>query len=134
MNVSKDAETDSNQNEGQDLEQVILSLANHIAKQNKLRSTYFSGISFGDPIWDILLDIYGSETLDRATTITAISDRQNQPPAISKRCISYLLETGAIFENRNRYTLQKFQFLATDKTKQEVTAWLKNCIATTPQF
>lgn len=113
---------------------TIFNLAAHIANQNKLRSQYFRGLEFGDPVWDILLDIYVSENLDRPTTLDAIAERQDQSRSLCSRCIDYLVERGAVFTNNNQYTAPKFRFLASEKTKQEIKAWMTNCISSTPQF
>ncbi|GAB5481879.1 MAG: hypothetical protein Pars92KO_16360 [Parasphingorhabdus sp.] len=109
-----------------------LNFTAHIAEQNKLRSEYFKGLTFGDPIWDVLLDIYVSEKTDQSTTIGAISDRQERSKSLCQRCVDYLLERDAVFENFNRYTAPKFRYLASEKTKQQIAAWLNNCLASAP--
>ncbi len=109
-----------------------LNFAAHIAEQNKLRAEYFTGLTFGDPLWDILLDIYVSEKKDQPTTIDGIAIRQERPNSLCQRCVDYLLEHDAIFENFNRYTAPKFRYLASEKTKQQVAAWLNNCLASAP--
>ncbi len=113
---------------------IYYQFAEHIAEQNKLRSRYFKGLELGDPVWDILLDIYVSENLDLPTTLEAIADRQEKPAGLCSRCVNYLLERGSIFTNRNQYTASKFPYLASDETKLQVRGWLSNCLASAPQF
>lgn len=134
MNKSQDAESlpDEPAQKHSDLTSVYF--AAHIAEQNKLRSEYFKALQFGDPVWDILLDIYVAENADRPTTLEAIADRQEMPQALCNRYIQYLVEREAVFENRNQYTASKFGFLASDKTKQEIAAWLSNCLANAPEI
>ncbi len=134
MTISKELAKFPNKADANNLDSVHLNLAIHIANQNKLRSDYFKDLVLGDPIWDILLDIYISEEMDRPTTVDAISDRQDKSHSLCRRCVTYLLEHDAVFENRNQYTAQKFSFLASDKTKLEIAAWLNNCLAKAPQF
>ncbi|GAA0468515.1 hypothetical protein GCM10009096_06790 [Parasphingorhabdus litoris] len=109
-----------------------LKFAAHVVQQNNKRSDYFKGLTFGDPVWDILLDIYVSEKTNQPTTTEAISSRQKKPNSLCQRCINYLLDNNAIYENRNRYTATEFQYLASDETKQQIAAWLDNCLALAP--
>ena len=134
MNIGKEFKKFPDKTDAGHLDSVHLNFAIHIANQNKLRSDYFKDLVFGDPIWDILLDIYISEEMDRPTTVDAISNRQDKSHSLCRRCVTYLLEQDAVFENRNQYTAQKFSFLASDKTKQQIAAWLNNCLAKAPQL
>lgn len=134
MDIGKELEETPNKTDKDHLDSVHLNFAMHIAEQNKLRSEYFRDLDFGDPVWDILLDIYVSQEMDRPATAQAISDRQDKSLSLCLRCIDYLLQREAIFENRNQYTAQKFSFLASDKTKQQIAAWLNNCLSSAPQF
>lgn len=109
-----------------------LKFAAHIAEQNRLRSRFFNDLTLGDPVWDILLDIYVSEKTDKPTTIDAISNRLETPISLCSRCIDYLLERDAVFVNRNRYMAPQFLYLASEKTKKQVAAWLNNCLASVP--
>ena len=70
-NISDEADQDHS-----DL--IYYQFAEHIAEQNKLRSRYFKGLELGDPVWDILLDIYVSENLDLPITLEAIAERQEK--------------------------------------------------------
>ncbi len=134
MNIGRELEDRSDEVDSSHSDGVHLNFAMHIADQNRLRSEYFKDLVFGDPVWDILLDIYVSEEMDRPTTVKAISNRQDKSRSLCLRCIDYLLEREAIFENRNQYTMHKFSFLASDKTKQQIAAWLNNCLTKAPQI
>ncbi len=134
LGITDEDENFSKEPDQQHSDLTSIYFAAHIAEQNQIRSEYFKSLELGDPIWDILLDIYVSENADRPTTLEAIADRQDRPQALCTRCINYLLEREAIFENRNQYTASKFRFLASDKTKQEMSAWLNNCLTNAPQI
>lgn len=134
MRTTNDVENSLDEPDQQHSELTSIYFAAHIAEQNKQRSKYFRSLEFGDPVWDILLDIYVSENADRPTTLEAISDRQDRPQALCERCINYLVEREAIFANYNNFTASKFAFLASDKSKQEIAAWLNNCLTKAPQI
>ncbi len=132
LNKKKDLESFAQGESSNHSDLTHLQFAAHIAEQNKLRSEYFSNLTLGDPIWDVLLDVYVAEKTDLPTTISAISNRLEKPISLCQRCIDYLLERDGVFENRNRYTAPQFLYLASEKTKQQVAAWLNNCLASAP--
>ena len=116
----------SNQNIG--LEDVHYRLIVHIREQNQTRSHFLPNISFGEPIWDFLLDLLAAEYLNKSASILAISKRLGLPESLCQRCANYLLSREAIFENRNNHSSNQLPFLVSQTTKVAVRDWLNDCM------
>ncbi len=115
-----------------ELEDIHYQFIIHICQQNQARAIYLDTIDFGEPVWDILLDLLASEHLDRPSSIKDISQRLGISEALCQRCADYLLDRDAIFENRNQYTAKTFPWLVSLETKAKVREWLNGCISDAP--
>ncbi|GAB5488245.1 MAG: hypothetical protein Pars2KO_18150 [Parasphingorhabdus sp.] len=104
----------------------------HIIKQNQARTNYLSNIEFGEPVWDFLLDLIASEHFDKPSSLQDISQRLGISVSLCQRCVDYLLDRDAIFENKNQYSLMKFPWLVSEETKVKVKQWLNVCISEAP--
>jgi len=103
-------------------------LADHVVHQNRARAIFIHNVEFGDPVWDFLLDLYASEHMDRPAKIPEIAYRIGRTTDLCKRYAAYLLERGAILENANRFTANKFPLLIAEPTKDALASWLDNCV------
>ena len=115
-----------------ELEDIHYSLLTYISKQNQARAKFVNNVDFGEPIWDFLLDLMASEHLDRPSSNQEISQRLGIPETLTQRCAGYLLVRGAIFENRNKYSVATFPWLVSDETKIKIKQWLNVCISEAP--
>lgn len=104
-------------------------LARTICEQNRNRSHFISNLKFGDPIWDITLNIYVAEYLGRSTTVAGLSLQSGIPVSVVKRCVKYLMTEEAIFENRNQFSAKTMPYLMSNGSKDDIASWLDNCVS-----
>lgn len=104
-------------------------LAETICEQNRVRNEIIPNAMFGEPIWDMMLTVYTSDHFDRPTTIFNLSETCGIPLSVATRCISYLLDQEAIFENTSGSNKDIMPYLVTDGTKAAIGCWLDNCIS-----
>ncbi|MFK7842152.1 MAG: hypothetical protein AB8B54_07800 [Sphingorhabdus sp.] len=114
------------------LETLRYQLAIYMSKRNSERSKYVPDIEFGDASWDILLDIFTAEYLDRSTSVKDIAGRLGMSEPLCGRYVNYLLSKAKLFKNTNKYTADAMPVLISDSTKNGITAWLDDCIANSP--
>ncbi len=104
-------------------------LAETICTQNRSRAQFIPNVQFGDPVWDLMLHLYTAEYFERSTTIVSLSKHTGTPPSVAERCLNYLLEQEAAFENTNQYSKKTMPYLISDETKATIGSWLDDCIA-----
>lgn len=116
------------------LEALRYQLAMYICEENKSRSSFIPDIEFSNASWDILLDIFTAEYLDRSTSIAAVSTRIEIPESLCLRYVNYLLGKGVIFENSNQHTMDAMPLLLPKLTKERLGAWLDDCLTKRPDI
>lgn len=99
-------------------------LADNICQGNLARTSYISNISFGDPGWEILLDLIASKCLARPTSIHELSERRGLTPTLCVRYINYYLSQATICKNPDPLAIASTPFLVSDVATKEITAWL----------
>lgn len=104
-------------------------LASTICAQNRSRKQFISNVQFGDPIWDITLNLYTAEYFRKTTTVSSLSEQSGIPISVVARCIKYLLNQDAVFENTNQYSNGSMPYLVSEASKVEIGAWLDNCMS-----
>ncbi|MEP2990658.1 MAG: hypothetical protein ABJN65_08990 [Parasphingorhabdus sp.] len=104
-------------------------LAETICSQNRSRAQFIPNVQFGDPVWDLMLHLYTAEYFERSTTIASISARTETQSSVTIRCLNYLLEQEAVFENTNQFSKKTMPYLVSDETKATIGSWLDNCIS-----
>ncbi|MFT3965149.1 MAG: MarR family transcriptional regulator [Sphingobium sp.] len=62
----------------------------------RVRNSAFDTSIFSDPAWDMLLDIYVSQSLNKQTTVSDLCNATTAPPTTALRWISVLERRGLI--------------------------------------
>lgn len=104
-------------------------LAETICNQNRSRAEFIENVHYGDPVWDLTLSLYTAEHFERSTAITYLSEQSGISTSVVNRCLKYLLEQGAVFENTNQYSNKMMPYLLSEETRTAVTVWLDDCIS-----
>jgi DNA-binding MarR family transcriptional regulator len=76
--------------------QPLVSLATNIARSRQQREQYFPQDIFGEPGWDILLDLYTLDADGRGVSVTNASLAGNTPPTTGLRWLKLLEQKGLV--------------------------------------
>lgn len=104
-------------------------LAETICNQNRSRADIIANVHYGDPVWDLTLSLFTAEHFERSTTIAYLSEQSGISKSVVNRCLKYLVEQGAVFENTNQYSNKTMPYLLSEETRNAVTSWLDDCIS-----
>jgi DNA-binding MarR family transcriptional regulator len=74
----------------------LATLAKEMISERSLRMKSFIGLEFGEPVWDILLDLYVSHHSKRRISISSACIAANVPATTALRYISNLTNQGVI--------------------------------------
>ncbi len=69
-------------------------LIRRIIRQRQLRARFFDGDLFGDPAWDMLLDLTAARAEHTRVSVTSLCIASAVPPTTALRWIGQLVETG----------------------------------------
>lgn len=73
-----------------------------ILSQRRRRDELFGADHFGDPAWNILLDLYGAHLKRRKVPVSALCMASEVPPTTALRWISALVDAGLIIRRPDR--------------------------------
>jgi hypothetical protein len=69
-------------------------LVRRIIRQRQLRSRFFDGDLFGDPAWDMLLDLTAARAEHTRVSVTSLCIASGVPPTTALRWIGQMTEVG----------------------------------------
>ena len=69
-------------------------LVRRIIRQRQLRARFFDGELFGDPAWDMLLDLTAARAEHTRVSVTSLCIASGVPPTTALRWIGQLTESG----------------------------------------
>ena len=71
-------------------------LVRRIIRQRQLRTRFFDGDLFGDPAWDILLDLTAARAEHARVSVTSLCIASGVPPTTALRWIGMMTEAGLL--------------------------------------
>ena len=90
-------------------------LVRRIIRQRQLRARFFDGELFGDPAWDMLLDLTAARAEHSRVSVTSLCIASGVPPTTALRWIGQLTEAG-LFQRVEDEADRRRAFIAlTDK-------------------
>lgn len=93
-------------------------LVRRIIRQRQLRARFFDGELFGDPAWDMLLDLTAARAEHTRVSVTSLCIASGVPPTTALRWIGQLTEAG-LFQRVEDEADRRRAFIAlTDKAAE----------------
>ena len=86
-------------------------LVRRIVRQRQLRARFFDGDLFGDPAWDMLLDLTAARAEHNRVSVTSLCIASGVPPTTALRWIAQLTEAG-LFQRVEDETDRRRAFIA----------------------
>jgi len=86
-------------------------LVRRIVRQRQLRARFFDGDLFGDPAWDMLLDLTAARAEHSRVSVTSLCIASGVPPTTALRWIAQMTEAG-LFQRVEDETDRRRAFIA----------------------
>lgn len=77
-------------------DQKLADFAAHCIRERERRKRYFNADLFGEPIWDILLDLFISTAFGKPTTVKSSTIASGVPQTTALRYLNLLEERGIV--------------------------------------
>ena len=119
--------TDSNITSNNKVESNHISLAKILYQNRRDRDTFFGGKSlFGEPAWDILLDLYASELMGKRISVTSACIASCTPTTTALRWLAELEGQGLVFRDLDTKDKRRIFVCLTDDGRSRMGAYFSN--------
>jgi DNA-binding MarR family transcriptional regulator len=98
--------------------------AKEMYKDRLARRRYFSAKLFGEPAWDILLDLYVAEKEDRAVSVTSACLAAQVPQTTAIRWIRMLEQEGFVLRDQDQHDGRRRILRISEKGYAQMTAFI----------
>ena len=100
--------------------------AQRILERRRSRTSEFDDVMFGEPAWDMLLDLYVREAHGASTTASQLLEGTGARPVTASRWLQFLEEKG--LASRRPHPLdQRVEFVAlTGRARDSLDRYLSN--------
>jgi DNA-binding MarR family transcriptional regulator len=95
-------------------------------RARQARGAFFDVTFFGEPGWDILLDLFASEGIGRPASITSACVAAGVPPSTALRWISVLVERGMIERTADIADARRIFLTLTEKSRGALIDYFAN--------
>ena len=90
-------------------------LVRRIIRQRQLRARFFDGDLFGDPAWDMLLDLTAARAEHTRVSVTSLCIASGVPPTTALRWIGQMIDTGLLERVEDETDRRRAFITLTDK-------------------
>lgn len=100
---------------------LLVFLAKLVISQNRTRKFISSEMSWGEPSWDLLMNIYVAQAENRKFAKDKFISDYRSSAILCDRYIGFL-------EEKNMVAIDSTDIRLTKNTKKSVEDWLRNCL------
>lgn len=126
LELSPDSEKTPLQKVYSDVIIDTVSLPRTMVNERRARSKFLSSDLFGEPAWDILLDLYIADSDQRDISVSSACIASNVPDTTAQRCLKYLFEEGFIVRRADPHDLRRVFVSLTDETKSRMDTYFQS--------
>ena len=101
-----------------------LALARQIVKARNGRGRFFVQAMFGEPCWDMLLDLYIARVSRTSVSITSASIASRVPPTTALRHIAILQDQGYVLRQPDPFDGRRTHLTLSDAGLDAMNLWL----------
>lgn len=106
---------------------MLVALARNVLAKRRLRSTFFEEGMFGEPAFDILLDMFVNGSTERPLTVTDVCVGAGVAPTTGLRYVAALVEQGLIIRTRDALDGRRSLIVLSGKAQEQVTRYIAAC-------
>jgi hypothetical protein len=86
---------------------VLVDFAQVLVRERKTRQHFFPASSFGEPVWDILLDLYVAEHLGKQISVSSACIAAGVPATTALRYLAMMTQEDLVMRCANRSDTRK---------------------------
>ena len=109
------------------LDNVPLEKARHIQGQRRLRDEVLGAELFGDPGWDLMLDLYIAQASGKRVSVTSAAIGSGKPMSTGLRWVKLLIEHGLIIREADPHDGRRSYLHLTDSALDALEDFLARC-------
>ena len=102
----------------------LVQLARRISQWRRKRDALFAPLSFADPEWDILLDLFAEAGFSRRVSMSSLCIAASVPTTTAVRCINAMIEQGLLAKSRDASDARRVLIELTDESRAKMRLWL----------
>jgi DNA-binding MarR family transcriptional regulator len=95
-------------------DEVLVIYARVLMRERKNRHHYFPDYSFGEPVWDILLDLYVARCTGKLISVSSACIAAGVPPTTGLRYVTMMTHEGLIERSADPSDCRKFYVSISD--------------------
>jgi DNA-binding MarR family transcriptional regulator len=103
----------------------LVVLAKSLISERSLRTRCFTELEFGEPVWDILLDLYVSGYSSRRVSVTSACIAANVPATTALRYISILTVQGILIRVLDETDARRVFVILSETARQAMREYLR---------
>lgn len=102
----------------------LIALAKSFLAERRLRSRHFINLEFGEPVWDLLLDLYVSNQTGRVVSVSSACIAAYVPPTTALRYITMLVSQGIMLRLPDKNDARRVFLMLSDETRLAIEQYL----------
>jgi DNA-binding MarR family transcriptional regulator len=103
----------------------LVSIAKQMIFERSLRARHLSPLDFGEPVWDILLDLYVNNHIKRPVSVSSACIAASVPATTALRYLSTLSNQGVIIRVPDKSDARRFFLQISDQTESSLTSYFQ---------
>jgi DNA-binding MarR family transcriptional regulator len=105
-------------------DEILAGYARLLVRERKNRYHFFPDYSFGEPVWDILLDLYIARCSGKLISISSACIAAGVPPTTGLRYVTMMTNEGLIERSADRSDSRVFHVTLSDEMHQAMRDYL----------
>ena len=105
-------------------EMELVQLARRISQMRRKRDALFAPLTFADPEWDILLDLFAEGGFRRRVSMSSLCIAASVPTTTAVRCINAMIEQGLLTKSRDANDARRVLIELTEESRAKMRLWL----------
>ena len=105
-------------------EMELVQLARRISQMRRKRDALFAPLTFADPEWDILLDLFAEGGFSRRVSMSSLCIAASVPTTTAVRCINAMVEQGLLTKSRDANDARRVLIELTEESRAKMRLWL----------
>jgi hypothetical protein len=115
--------TDQRSGSGDRLDHVSGDSVMQVIRARRLRSRFFPADLFADPAWDMLLDLFHAEVMQRRVSVTTLCEESGVPPTTALRWLTSMVEKGMFVRQADPNDRRRFFVALAPDVSQAMTRY-----------
>jgi hypothetical protein len=103
---------------------ALVTYAQKLVRERKIRGMFFETGLFGEPVWDVLLDLYINDVLDKKVSVSSSCIAASVPSTTALRYLAMMTAKGMIVRTPDTNDTRVVFLSLSEKTLQKVKLYL----------